>query len=44
MAFTAQQLRALAQPAAFAFETMRPGLRRQRGRHSEILSINRGYE
>ena len=39
-----QQWRAIEQPAYMGFEAARPRLGRRRGDHTEVLSVNAGYE
>ena len=39
-----QQKRALANPAYFGFETMHPRFGRRRSHHSEVLTVNAGWE
>ena len=40
----AQQRRALNHPTYFGFETLRPKFGRKRLHHSEVLTVNQGYE
>ena len=39
-----QQLNAIRQPCLLGFENMHPHFGRMRGSHSEVLTVNTGYE
>ena len=39
-----QQLRAFQRPGYFAFETLSPRFMKAKADHSEILTVNAGYE